>query len=142
MTLNEYIISNELSSSEKDDLSFRLVTFLNKVFSSSFAKELENIYKTVDIVEKNRKDDVIAMTYPISKRIALNTHVFYALPIEEQMAFLAHELIHHKQNIEGKLTKEKCSDKITESDVTIPFEEEAYLQGNMAFRKWTEIYNN
>ena len=55
---------------------------------------------------------------------------------------LAHELIHHKQNIEGKLTKEKCSDKITESDVTIPFEEEAYLQGNMAFRKWTEIYNN
>lgn len=55
---------------------------------------------------------------------------------------LAHELIHHKQNIEGKLTKEKCNDKITESDVTIPFEEEAYLQGNMAFRKWTEIYNN
>ena len=55
---------------------------------------------------------------------------------------LAHELIHHKQNIEGKLTKENCSEKITESDVTIPFEEEAYLQGNMAFRKWTELENN
>jgi len=106
MTLNEYIISNELSSSEKDDLSFRLVTFLNKVFSSSFAEDLENIYKTVDIVEKNRKDDVIAMTYPISKRIALNTHVFYALPIEEQMAFLAHELIHmavNKGNARAKM---------------------------------------
>jgi len=55
---------------------------------------------------------------------------------------LAHELIHHKQNIEGRLTEENCNERITESDVTLPLEEEAYLQGNIAFRKWTEKYNN
>ena len=64
-----------------------------------------NIYKEVKITEKNRRDDVIAMTYP-GKKIVLNTHAFYALPTQEQMAFLAHELIHmamNKGNIKVRL---------------------------------------
>lgn len=97
MTLNEYITSSVLSSKEKNTLEARLVAFLNKVFTPSFAKELENIYKKINIVEKNRKDDVIAMTYP-NKKIVLNTHAFYALPTQEQMAFLTHELIHMAMN--------------------------------------------
>ena len=99
MTLNEYINSNILSTEEKDSLSFRLYSFLSKVFSSSFAKELYSIYENVEITEKNRRDDVIAMTYSVpKKRIVLNTHAFYALPTQEQMAFLAHELIHMAVN--------------------------------------------
>lgn len=105
MTLNEYITSNVLSTQEKDTLEVRLVAFLNKIFTPNFADELHNIYKSVDIKEKNRKDDVIAMTYP-NKRIVLNTHAFYALPTQEQMAFLTHELIHmavNKGNTKAKL---------------------------------------
>ena len=105
MTLNEYINSNVLSSSEKEDLPFRLNAFLNKVFTASFANELYKIYEKVNITEKNRKDDVIAMTYP-NKRIVLNTHAFYSLPIEEQMAFLTHELIHmavNNGNVKAKM---------------------------------------
>lgn len=99
MTLNEYITSNVLSSSEKMSLEVRLLNFLNKVFSPSFAKELYKIYQSVEITEKNRKDDVIAMTYSVpKKRIVLNTHAFYALSVQEQMAFLAHELIHMAVN--------------------------------------------
>lgn len=99
MTLNEYITSNILSTQEKDTLAFRLYAFLGKVFSSSFAEELYKIFKEVEVTEKNRKDDVIAMTYTIpKKKIVLNTHAFYALPQSEQMAFLAHELIHMAVN--------------------------------------------
>ena len=107
MTLNEYITSNILSTQEKDTLSFRLYAFLSKVFAPSFAEELYDIFKEVEITEKNRKDDVIAMTYSIpKKKIVLNTHAFYALPTNEQMAFLAHELIHmavNKGNTKAKL---------------------------------------
>ena len=107
MTLNEYITSNVLSTKEKDTLEVRLLAFLNKIFTPSFANELHKIYQTVNITEKNRKDDVIAMTYTTpNKRIVLNTHAFYALSTQEQMAFLAHELIHmavNKGNAKARL---------------------------------------
>lgn len=107
MTLNEYITSNILSTQEKDTLSFRLYSFLSRVFSASFANELYKIFEEVEVTEKNRKDDVIAMTYSVpKKKIVLNTHAFYALPLNEQMAFLAHELIHmavNKGNVKAKL---------------------------------------
>lgn len=107
MTLNEYITSNILSTQEKDTLSFRLYSFLSRVFSASFANELYKIFEEVEVTEKNRKDDVIAMTYSVpKKKIVLNTHAFYVLPLNEQMAFLAHELIHmavNKGNVKAKL---------------------------------------
>lgn len=97
MTLNEYINSNILSTKEKDTLEVRLLAFLNRIFTPSFARELYKIFQDVEITEKNRKDDVIAMTYP-NKKIVLNTHAFYALTTQEQMAFLTHELIHMAVN--------------------------------------------
>lgn len=59
--------------------------------------------------------------------------------IKDWMRSLAHELLHHKQNIEGRLGKDAYSgDKITEDKKLINLEAEAYLYGNIAFRKWTE----
>jgi len=56
---------------------------------------------------------------------------------------LAHEMIHHKQFVDGKLDSSKCSnDKIVQNDYIVPFEKEAYLKGNIAFRSWTETYKN
>ena len=55
---------------------------------------------------------------------------------------LAHELIHHKQYIDGRLDYNKIGDsKIISDDYVVPFEEEAFLKGNMVFRAWTEKYN-
>lgn len=55
---------------------------------------------------------------------------------------LAHELIHHKQFELGRIKPEDCEEsQITKNDKILPFEEEAYLKGNVAFRSWTETYN-
>ena len=55
---------------------------------------------------------------------------------------LAHELIHHKQYIDGRLLSDEIGDDthITSNKKIIRFEEEAFLKGNMAFRSWTEQY--
>jgi thioredoxin-related protein len=56
---------------------------------------------------------------------------------------LAHELIHHKQFADGRITPDMCDEnQITKNDIIVPFEEEAYLKGNIAFRTWTEIEKN
>ena len=54
---------------------------------------------------------------------------------------LAHELIHHKQFEDGRIKSEDCDEnRITKNNKILPFEEEAYLKGNIAFRSWTETY--
>jgi hypothetical protein len=52
---------------------------------------------------------------------------------------LAHELIHHKQNCEGRLTNIN-TDNITEDSNLKELEEEAYRDGNSCFREWEDIY--
>ena len=56
---------------------------------------------------------------------------------------LAHELIHHKQFADGRITDDMCNEsEIIKNDKILPFEAEAFLKGNLAFRTWTELYKN
>lgn len=51
----------------------------------------------------------------------------------------AHEMIHHKQNIEGRLGEGSYEgERIVDDDKLMGLEKEAYLYGNISFRKWTE----
>lgn len=50
---------------------------------------------------------------------------------------IAHELVHHKQNCEGRLTNVD-TDNITESSHLKDLEEEAYKDGNSCFREWED----
>lgn len=51
----------------------------------------------------------------------------------------AHEMIHHYQNLEGRLTNGAYSgQEIISDDRLMKLEEEAYLKGNIVFRSWTE----
>lgn len=51
----------------------------------------------------------------------------------------AHEMIHHYQNLEGRLTNDSYSgQEIINDDRLMKLEEEAYLKGNIVFRSWTE----
>lgn len=56
---------------------------------------------------------------------------------------LAHELIHYKQKMDGVIDRSGYrGDKISDDSNLIKLEEEAYLNGNIAFRKWTEYLEN
>ena len=53
-----------------------------------------------------------------------------------------HEMIHHIQNLEGRLTNVKTSDT-TADEGLLKLEQEAYLLGNITFRNWEDgIKNN
>lgn len=52
---------------------------------------------------------------------------------------IAHELVHHKQNCEGRLTNIN-TDNITEDSHLKTIEEEAYRDGNSCFREWEDTY--
>lgn len=60
---------------------------------------------------------------------------------------VAHELVHYKQDCDGRLTKHLRQDlhdkNYTQKNAQLrKFEEEAYLYGNMVFRDWEDNYKN
>lgn len=60
---------------------------------------------------------------------------------------VAHELVHYKQDCDGRLTKHLRQDlhdkNYTQKNPELrKFEEEAYLDGNMIFRDWEDNYKN
>lgn len=57
------------------------------------------------------------------------------------MRSFTHELIHHKQNLEGRLNNIDTQDT-NESDRLLELEKEAYLEGNILFRNWEDKVKN
>jgi len=126
MTLNEYFFATKQDKEKVEYLKESLRSFLRKNFTSDFAKELIGYLDKIKIVFKERKDDVVAMTFS-DKEITINPKMFYARSNEEQMAYLAHELIHvseKKGNTKVKSLNRKLWDfyetnKIDGTDVSM-----------------------
>lgn len=57
--------------------------------------------------------------------------------IKDVLRTLAHECVHHSQNLEGRLVG-YSGDRTSEDDALTRLEEEAYMKGNIMFRNWTE----
>lgn len=57
------------------------------------------------------------------------------------MRSFTHEMIHHLQNIEGRLGEIETSNT-NESDHLLELEKEAYLKGNITFRNWEDKIKN
>jgi hypothetical protein len=53
----------------------------------------------------------------------------------------AHEMVHHKQNLENRLENIQTTNTNEDSDLQ-KLEEEAYLLGNMMFRTWEDKVKN
>lgn len=131
-----------------DESKDRKKTLLNnykKYIKSLFNSMVENGYtkkpapKIILKCEKQSGPKVFSMTGyydPETKEVVAYIRDRH---IKDCLRSIAHEFIHHSQNIEGRLGSDAYSgDKITEDDKLIKLEEEAYLKGNIAFRKWTE----
>ena len=54
----------------------------------------------------------------------------------------AHECIHHSQNLDGKDLSFSSADDVEDNKRLEEIEGEAYLKGNVYFRKWTEYFKN
>lgn len=57
--------------------------------------------------------------------------------IKDVLRTLAHECVHHSQNLEGRLVGYSGT-RTSEDDVLSRLESEAYMKGNILFRNWTE----
>ena len=60
---------------------------------------------------------------------------------KDVMRSFAHEMIHHKQNLEGRLSNVSTSNTNEDSDL-LELEKEAYLEGNITFRNWEDSIKN
>lgn len=75
---------------------------------------------------------------PSEKKITLYTGGRHP---KDVVRSLAHELIHHSQNIEGRIHNVETTN--TNEDTSLAsLEEEAYLKGNILFRKWEDMLKN
>ena len=75
---------------------------------------------------------------PIEKRVVL--HIAKRHPKDVMRSF-THEMIHHIQNLEGRLENITTSNT-NEDDYLQEIEKEAYLNGNITFRNWEDFIKN
>lgn len=60
---------------------------------------------------------------------------------KDVMRSFAHEMIHHKQNLEGTLGNIGTTNT-NEDDQLLEIEKQAYLEGNITFRNWEDSLKN
>lgn len=60
---------------------------------------------------------------------------------KDVMRSFTHEMIHHKQNLEGRLGNIGTTNT-NEDDYLVEIEKEAYLEGNITFRNWEDSVKN
>lgn len=60
---------------------------------------------------------------------------------KDVMRSFTHEMVHHVQNLEGRLGQIETSNT-NESDALLELEKEAYLVGNITFRNWEDKTKN
>lgn len=100
-------------------------------------------YPKIKLNTKVQKDDVFGKTAyydPEEKTVV----IFVASRFfKDAMRSAAHELIHHSQNLEGRLAKGSYNgENIIKDGKLMELEKEAYLKGNILFRSWTESVQN
>lgn len=101
-------------------------------------KPFPKITLNKDISESSNFFRSTAQYDPVESKITL---FIGARHPKDVMRSLSHELIHHSQNLKGKLNNVQTSDT-TQDDALAILEEEAYLKGNILFRKWEDTVKN
>ena len=91
-----------------------------------------------DIKESSNFFGKTAYYTPESKEIVLYVEGRHPKDI---MRSFVHEMIHHKQNLEGRLGNINTTNT-NEDDNLLEIEKEAYLEGNITFRNWEDSVKN
>lgn len=99
---------------------------------------LPEIILKKDINESSNFFGKTAHYDPSSKVITLFIHNRHP---KDVMRSFAHEMVHHSQNLEGRLKNIYTANTNEDSNLG-NLEEEAYLKGNMTFRNWEDKIKN
>lgn len=91
-----------------------------------------------DIAESSNFFGKTAFYNPTDKEVVL--YVQGRHPKDVMRSFV-HEMIHHKQNLEGKLGNIGTTNT-NEDDNLLEIEKQAYLEGNITFRNWEDSVKN
>lgn len=91
-----------------------------------------------DLAESEQFFGRTAYYDPNDKEVVLYTQGRHP---KDVMRSFTHEMVHHIQNIEGRLGKIETSDT-NKSDELLELEKEAYLVGNITFRNWEDKTKN
>jgi hypothetical protein len=126
-----------MSNTEIEEFKRYIVDLLHYMVEKGYSKKP---YPKVLINTKKGKNGVFDNTAyynPEAREITVFTN---NRGLKDCLRSIAHENIHHRQNMEGRLGKDAYSgDKITEDEKLVALEKEAYLDGNLALRSFTEI---
>ena len=110
-----------------------LAEFINKTYKVK-------PYPKIKISNKNQEEEKVfvktAWYDPQEKLVMLYARNRWP---KDVLRSFCHEMIHHYQNLEGRLANDAYSgEEIINDDRLMKLEEEAYLKGNIVFRSWTE----
>ena len=114
-SLNDYMVKNKMNVSPLPK-----VTFID-----------DDVENANDVMGKTAYYD------PNKREIVLYTLLRHP---KDVLRSYAHEMIHHIQNLENRLGNITTTNT-TEDDNLTAIEKEAYTDGNLTFRKWTETIN-
>lgn len=128
---------------EGEKLNFDYTPYMSSILEHMIDKgmkitPLPEIKVKKDLEESANFFGKTAYYNPNENTIVLYTHNRHP---KDVMRSFTHEMIHHKQNLEGKL-KEVNTSNTNSDDSLLELEKEAYLQGNIVFRNWEDGVKN
>ncbi len=93
MIYEEIMIKSEI---EKINKNFR--RYVEEVFTSTFIKKMDRVFKKPLVVENfKQSSNIVALTS--GKNIYINVKQFNSLPLNKAMMYVIHELFHVLQNV-------------------------------------------
>ena len=135
-------IQDKISLKESPTLAWNpkesLVTLSEYLMNELDIKETPNIEIKED--EENAKDILGKTAYYNPSTYTITLYITGRHPKDILRSF-SHEMIHHKQNLDGRL-ENITTTNTNEDDELTELEREAYELGNILFRKWEDKIKN
>ena len=138
--LKKQKLNEHASYTDSIDIAEKIAELTNHMLDKGMNIEPLPTMEFVDGDSENAKDFFGKTAYydPDKKHIVLYTEGRHPKDIVRSYA---HEMIHHIQNLEGRLGNITTTNT-TEDDYLTKLEQEANLRGTMTFRGWTDSIKN
>lgn len=132
-----------IKNRDEKGLNEVLSPYLNAIveYMVDQGEEITPLPEIVITEDENEALDIFGKTAYYDPEInSITLYVLNRHPKDILRSF-THEMVHHSQNLQGRLENINTQN-VNEDEYLQKIEEEAYLKGNILFRKWTDSINN